>query len=118
MNENQAVHRRPAHSVYQELHDSEEFAQLRRSYRGFIVPWTVVFLVWYFLYVILSNWAGGFMGAQLFGNINVALVFGLLQFVSTFAIAWLYGRHMNRRVDGLARHLEERYNAESGEVIR
>ena len=33
------------------------------------------------------------MGTKVVGNINVALVFGLLQFVSTFVIAWLYSRY-------------------------
>ena len=42
------------------------------------------------------------MGKQVVGNINVALIFGLGQFVSTFLIAWLYSRYMNRHVDPLA----------------
>ncbi|MET7921983.1 hypothetical protein ABZU45_40645, partial [Streptomyces avermitilis] len=32
------------------------------------------------LYVLLSNYAGGFMGTKLFGNVNVALVLGLAHF--------------------------------------
>ena len=75
-------------------------------------PWTVAFMVWYLLYVVMSNWATGFMNTQVVGNINIALVFGLLQFASTFFIAWLYGRHMNKKVDPLARGLEKRYNDE------
>jgi uncharacterized membrane protein (DUF485 family) len=39
-------------------------------------------------------------------------VFGLLQFVSTFLIAWLYGRYMNKQVDPLARELQGRYDDE------
>lgn len=110
MTEGNGVHQRSAHPIYQELHDSDEFADLRRRYRSFVVPWTVAFLVWYLLYICMSNWATGFMNTQLFGHINVALVFGLLQFVSTFGIAWLYARHMNRNVDPAARGLELRYN--------
>jgi uncharacterized membrane protein (DUF485 family) len=45
------------------------------------------------------------------GNINVALVFGILQFVSTFLIALLYGRYMYAKVDPIARELNDRYNA-------
>lgn len=106
-----SVHQRSQHPIYQELHDSPDFSDLRRRYRSFVVPWTVAFLVWYLLYVIMSNWAGGFMNTRLVGHINVALVFGLLQFASTFLIAWLYARHMNRNVDPLARDLEARYEA-------
>ena len=82
-----SVHRRSEHPVYAELAASEEFAELRRRYRGFVFPMTVAFLAWYLLYVVLSSWAHDFMGTKVVGNINVALVFGLLQFVSTFLIA-------------------------------
>ena len=47
-------------------------------------------------------------------NINVALVFGLLQFVSTFLIAWLYSRCADRKIDPIA----DRIRAEIGEVTR
>ena len=42
------------------------------------------------------------MSTRLVGNINVALIFGLLQFVSTFLIAWLYSRYADRELDPLA----------------
>ena len=74
---------------------------------------TVAFFLWYALYVLLSAYARGFMSAKLIGNINVALVFGLLQFVTTFGIAWLYARYMTRAVDPLARELESRFNGGS-----
>ena len=102
----QAVQHDP---VYDRLYETEEFAELRRRYRGFVVPATVAFLAWYLLYVVMSNWATGFMGREVAGNINVALVFGLLQFATTFGLAWLYSRFSNRRLDPLARHLDEEY---------
>ncbi|MFD6073744.1 DUF485 domain-containing protein, partial [Amycolatopsis lurida] len=42
------------------------------------------------------------MSTKLFGNITVGLVFGLLQFVSTFVITGLYVRYANRKLDPLA----------------
>ena len=107
-----SVHRRSQDPVYAELAASKEFAELRRRYRGFAFPWTVAFLVWYLLYVVMSNWAHDFMSKKVFGEINVALIFGLLQFVSTFLIAWLYARHMNNNVDDLAHEIDVRYNEE------
>jgi uncharacterized membrane protein (DUF485 family) len=86
----------------EDVANSPEFDRLRRALRRFVFPMTVVFLVWYGLYVILSAYARDFMGTKVVGNINVALVFGLLQFVSTFLIAWLYARYADRRVDPLA----------------
>jgi uncharacterized membrane protein (DUF485 family) len=95
--------------VYDRLHETSDFAELRKRYRGFVIPATAAFLAWYLLYVIMSNWAGGFMATKLVGNINVALVFGLLQFASTFLIAFLYARYSNTHIDPMARDLERRY---------
>ncbi|MEU8070931.1 MULTISPECIES: DUF485 domain-containing protein [unclassified Micromonospora] len=105
----------PAESAaerYLAVQRSDEFAGLRRTLRGFVFPMTVAFFLWYALYVILSAYARGFMGTKLIGNINVALVFGLLQFVSTFLIAWFYSRFANRRIDPVA----DRIRDEMGEV--
>ena len=95
--------------VYDKLAATSEFEQLRSAYRRFVVPATVAFLAWYLLYVVMSNWAEDFMATKVVGNINVALVFGLLQFVTTFLIAWLYSRYSNARLDPLARELDQRF---------
>jgi uncharacterized membrane protein (DUF485 family) len=108
------THQSSGHAVYEQLHKTEEFATLRRRFRAFAIPWTIAFLAWYLLYVVMCNWATDFMDTRLFGNVNVALVFGLLQFLSTFVIAFLYSRHANRYLDPLARTLEQRYNEEVG----
>ena len=89
------------------VQNSEEFIHLRKVFRGFVFPMTVVFLSWYLLYVLASGWARDFMGTQVWGNINVAYIFGLLQFASTFLIAWLYERHMDNKVDPLATRIRE-----------
>ena len=99
--------------VYDELHESADFVELRRRFRSFVFPATAAFLGWYLLYVVMSNWADDFMSKQVVGNINIALVFGLLQFASTFFLAWLYSSYMNRKVDPLARDVELRFNNES-----
>lgn len=87
---------------YRDVQNSAEFAGLRRTLRGFVFPMTVAFFLWYALYVLLSAYARGFMSIKLIGNINVALLFGLLQFVSTFLIAWLYSRFAATKVDPVA----------------
>ena len=100
-----------AAEVYDRVEESAEFAELRKRFRNFAFPMTAVFLAWYLLYVIMSGWARGFMGEKVWGNINVAYIFGLLQFVSTFLITWLYWRHANKNLDPMAdkiRHEIER----------
>ena len=104
--------------VYDRLHETSEFAELRKRYRGFVIPATIAFLAWYLLYVVLSNWAGGFMETKVIGNINVALVFGLLQFATTFGLAFLYSRFSTAKLDPLARDLEQSYRDEAGDSGR
>ena len=87
---------------YVAVQRSEEFIGLRKALRGFVFPMTAAFFIWYALYVILSAYARGFMDTKVVGNINIALIFGLLQFVSTFLIAWLYARFADRKLDPVA----------------
>ncbi|MFE5858032.1 DUF485 domain-containing protein [Streptomyces sp. NPDC056500] len=90
------------------VQESAEFGELRHTYRSFAFPLTVAFIIWYLLYVLLSNYAGGFMGTKVYGNINVALVFGLAQFATTFLIAWLYSRHAAAKLDPKAEAIKSR----------
>jgi uncharacterized membrane protein (DUF485 family) len=107
-------HGTSGHAVYEELAASRDFRELRKRYRAFAIPWTLAFLAWYLLYVLMSNYATGFMDTRVVGNINVALIFGLLQFASTFGIAFLYSRHAATRFDPLADRLAARYDEEVG----
>ena len=101
-----------AHEEYQRIHATDDFAELKRSYFRFVVPLTIAFMAWYLLYVFASNWAGGFMDTKVFGNVNVALLFGLLQFVTTFGIAIWYARFAARRMDPIADRLRDQYEKE------
>ncbi|MEV5868884.1 DUF485 domain-containing protein [Streptomyces tendae] len=104
----QGEHRLPSAEEFSEVQQSAEFGELRRSFRSFAFPLTVAFVAWYLLYVLLSNYAGGFMGTKLFGNINVAFVFGIAQFVTTFLIAWWYSRHAAAKLDPKAEAIKSR----------
>lgn len=104
-------------TVYERFQGTTEFQELRRRFRRFAFPMTAAFLSWYLLYVVLSGWARGFMGTELFGSVNVALVFGLLQFVSTFAIAYWYARHAERRLDPVADELRTEIEAERAPAV-
>ncbi len=102
------------HEAYERIHASDEFAALKKAYTRFAFPVTVAFMVWYLTYVICSSWARDFMDTRLFANINVALVFGLLQFVSTFLIAFVYSRYAASKLDPLAGRLQRQYDEEVG----
>ncbi|MDT7581706.1 MAG: hypothetical protein QOK35_2970 [Pseudonocardiales bacterium] len=98
----------PEAQDWEEIQSSPEFQVLRHRLRTFVFPMTGLFLAWYLLYVLLATYASSFMAIKLVGNINVGLVFGLLQFVSTFLITFLYVRFADRRLDPLAEQLRGR----------
>ncbi|HEV2886593.1 MAG TPA: DUF485 domain-containing protein [Jatrophihabitans sp.] len=100
----------PDHPVgsYLEVADSPEFEALRQTFRRFVFPMSALFLAWYLLYVLLSNYAKDFMSTKVVGNIHLGLVIGLLQFVSTFVITTVYARWADRRFDPAAAELARR----------
>ncbi|WP_030378950.1 MULTISPECIES: DUF485 domain-containing protein [unclassified Streptomyces] len=100
--------RLPSTEEFTAVQQSAEFGELRRAHRSFAFPLTIAFAAWYLLYVLLSNYAGDFMGTKLFGNINVALVLGLAQFLTTFLIAWWYSRHAAAKLDPKADAIKAR----------
>ena len=79
----------PVEQSYVAVQDSPEFQELRKRYRGWVLPVAAASLAWYFLYVLLAAYATDFMAEPLLGNINVGLVLGLLQFASTFGVTAL-----------------------------
>jgi uncharacterized membrane protein (DUF485 family) len=93
---------------YRQAQDSAEFTELRKRFRSFVVPTTIAFLVWYFLYVLLSTYAPSFMETKVFGNVNLGILLGLGQFVTTFLITQLYVRHAARSTDPIADDMRER----------
>ena len=95
----------PGDDDWDEIASRPEFQELRRRLRSFVFPMTGLFLAWYLLYVLMATYAPSFMAIKLVGNINVGLVFGLLQFVSTFLITFLYVRFADSKLDPLAADL-------------
>jgi uncharacterized membrane protein (DUF485 family) len=102
------------HEVYERIATESDFAELRRRYRRFAFPATVAFMVWYITYVVCNNWARDFMDTRVVGNVNIAVVFGLLQFASTFVIAYLYARYSTKHLDPMADKLRDEFETETG----
>lgn len=96
---------RPTADDYTRMESDPRFIELRRRFRTFAFPATVAFLAWYLLYVLLSAFGRGFMDTKVVGNLNIAFFFGILQFVSTFLIAYLYSKYANRHMDPTADEL-------------
>ena len=92
---------------FKEVQSTEQFQELRTRHRSFVFPLSIAFLLWYFAYVLLADYAVGFMSTKLWGNINVGLILGLLQFVSTFAITGWYVSYSNRKLDPIASEIRQ-----------
>ncbi|MGN7249755.1 MULTISPECIES: DUF485 domain-containing protein [unclassified Arthrobacter] len=87
---------------FEEVQATQQFKELRKRHRSFVFPMAIAFLLWYFAYVILAAYAVDFMSTKVWGNINVGIIMGLLQFVTTFAITGWYVSYSNRRLDPIA----------------
>lgn len=92
---------------------SPEFQELRHRLRRFVFPMTAFFLIWYGLYVALGAFAHDFMATPVFANINLGLIIGLGQFLTTFVITGLYVRFANRELDPRSAALREELEGES-----
>jgi uncharacterized membrane protein (DUF485 family) len=98
---------------YPAFEETPKFKELRKRQRGFVIPVLLVAMAWYFLYVALAVFASNWMATPVpgLGVINIGLVFGLLQFVSTFAITMWYVSFANKRLDPLATELRHELEA-------
>lgn len=92
---------------------SPEFQELRRTHRSFVFPVAIAFLVWYLLYVVLAMYAPGLFAIQVAGNVNLGVILGLLQFVTTFAITGAYVSFANRKLDPKASAMREELEPET-----
>ena len=103
-------------SVWEETQKSAEFQALRRKFRNFAFPLTAAFLVWYFGYILLTAFAREWVSTEIAPNINIALVLGVLQFVTTFLIAWIYERYSSKHLDKASDALRDKVNEQIGHV--
>ncbi|KAA6211684.1 DUF485 domain-containing protein [Streptomyces filamentosus] len=94
-----------AAEIYLEVQRSPAFQEVRRRYRRFAFPATLAFLLWYLAYVVAATAAPGLMARPVAGAVNVAMVAGLGQFLTTFLLTWAYARHARLRRDRVALQL-------------
>jgi uncharacterized membrane protein (DUF485 family) len=107
-----SMDQKTASDIWIKTQESEEFATHRRRYRSFAFPMAVGFLVWYFTFIMLTTFARDFVSIYVFGYINIAFILALLQFVSTFVIAWLYDRYSSKSLDGPSEELKKKVESE------
>jgi uncharacterized membrane protein (DUF485 family) len=99
----------PTGEEFPAVQASPEFQELRSRLRKFVFPMTAFFLVWYGIYVLLGAFAHDFMATPVFGNVNVGLLIGLGQFLTTFIITGIYVRFANRELDPRAEAIRNEF---------
>ncbi|WP_022888829.1 DUF485 domain-containing protein [Agromyces italicus] len=92
---------------FRAVQQSPEFQQLRSRHRRFVFPVLAACLVWYLAYVLLASYAHDFMSTPVWGNVNVAMLLGLAQVVTTFAVTTWYVSYANRRLDPIAEEIRD-----------
>jgi uncharacterized membrane protein (DUF485 family) len=103
-------------SKWDALAASPEFRRLITAKRNFIIPAVVFFLVYYFALPLGNGLAPSLMNTKIIGNINLAYLFALSEFVMAWILAYVYIRRANRVFDQLAaavRRLAERMGVRS-----
>jgi uncharacterized membrane protein (DUF485 family) len=88
-----------ASDVYLEVQRSAAFQEVRSRYRRFVIPGVAVFFGWYVAYVVTATTAPELMARPVAGAVNVAMLAGLGQFLTTFLFTWAYARHARLRRD-------------------
>ena len=105
---------RPQGSIdYVAFETSDRFVNLQRRRRRFVVPLAVFFLVWYFAFVLVAAYLPDVMAIRVIGSVNLGLVLGLGQFVTTFAITIWYVAFSNRVLDPLGAELRAELEAKA-----
>lgn len=93
---------------------SPEFQELRSKQRGFTFPLAIFGIAWFVIYVLLAMYAPTFMSARVFGNVNIAILLGVAQFVTTFAITWAYVKYADKNLEPRSRAIRESLEGTTG----
>ncbi len=87
---------------WQAIERSDEFQELVRSRRRFVVPATIFFLSWYLGFILLCGYAEDFMAESVYEGLTVGYVLALTQFVMVAVLGLMYLKRAEKTYDPLA----------------
>ena len=100
---------------WEAIERSDEFQELVRRKRRYVIPRVVFFLAWYMGFILLAGYAEGFMGERIYEGLTVGYVLALSQFVMVWWLAASYVRKADRDFDPLQEkavaHLRDQVSA-------
>ncbi len=77
---------------WQALDDDPQFKHLVAAKRRFIIPATIFFVLYYFSLPVMVGYYPTLMSRNVYGNMNLAYIFALSQFVMAWLVMLLYVR--------------------------
>ena len=86
------------------IEQTAEFRALVRAKRAFLVPASLFFVIYYFALPALVGYWPDLMSRRVAGQINIAYLFALSQFVMAWALMAAYVRRA-REFDRMVEHL-------------
>jgi uncharacterized membrane protein (DUF485 family) len=96
---------------WQRIESEPPFRNLVALKRRFIIPATIFFIVYYFSLPVLVGYFPDVMSRKVLGNVSLAYLFALSQFVMAWVIMALYLRRA-RYFDRLEREIVEHVRGE------
>lgn len=91
--------RQPTAAEFRGMQKSPQFQKLRATYRRFTFPAAIGFFLWFVFYVVSATYLPELMGTPVYGSVNLGVVLGLGQFLTTFLITWAYVQYANRNIE-------------------
>jgi uncharacterized membrane protein (DUF485 family) len=86
---------------WEAIERSDEFQELIRRKRRYVLPRVVFFLSWYLGFVLLAGYAEDFMNERVYEGLTVGYVLALTQFLMVWVLAVTYVRKADRDFDPL-----------------
>ncbi len=87
---------------WERIQRSDEFQELVKRRRSFVVPATIFFLAYYMGFILLTGYAHEFMAESVYEGLTVGYCLALTQFVMVFVLGLWYLRKADREFDPLA----------------
>ena len=81
---------------------SDEFRELVKKRRSFVVPATIFFFTYYMTFIIVAGYAPEFMGKSVYQGLTVGYCYALTQFLMVFVLGIWYLRKADREYDPLS----------------
>lgn len=87
---------------WEAIERSDDFQELVRKRRSFVLPATIFFLAWYMAFILLAAYAESFMSERVYEGLTVGYVLALTQFLMVLVLGLLYLRRAANVYDPLA----------------